>query len=81
MLKLEDICLGMRVKPEELWHIYDTVIILTNFDERKETAEIVYIGKPNTDALVALEEQIRLEKKAMCCVYLVPEEEDNIVYE
>ena len=79
MLKLKDISLGMRVRPEELWHIYGTVIILTNFDEKKETAEIVYIGEPNTDELIALEEQIRLEKKAMCCVYLVPEEEDNLV--
>lgn len=78
MLKLEDISLGMRVRPEELWHIYDTVIILTNFDEKKETAEIVYIGEPNTDELIALEEQIRLKKKAMCCVYLVQEEEETI---
>lgn len=78
MLKLEDISLGMRVRPEELWHIYDTVIILTNFDEKKETAEIVYIGEPNTDELIALEEQIRLEKKDMCCVYLVQEEEETI---
>ena len=78
MLKLEDISLGMRVRPEELWHIYDTVIILTNFNEKKETAEIVYIGEPNTDELIALEEQIRLEKKAMCCVYLAQEEEETI---
>lgn len=78
MLKLEDISLGMRVRPEELWHIYDTVIILTNFDEKKETAEIVYIGEPNTGELIAIEEQIRLEKKAMCCVYLVSEEEEII---
>lgn len=81
MLHLGDIRLGMRVRPEELWHIYNTVIILTNFDEKNETAEIVYIGKPNTDKLIALEERIRLEKKAMCCIYLVPEEEDNIVYD
>jgi hypothetical protein len=47
MLKLEDIKVGMRVNPRDLSEIYDTLIILTNFNNH--VGEIVYIGESDTE--------------------------------
>lgn len=48
-LKLEDLKIGMKVKPSQLSEIYETYIMILYDNQKQKKGKIVYIGKYRTE--------------------------------
>lgn len=66
-LSLDEIKVGMKVNPKQLWGIFGVSILLSNFDG--DIGEILYIGSPYTDEECNLSKKLREEGKELCCYY------------
>ena len=71
MLKLEDIKVGMRVDYKDLSEIYDTLIILTDFNG--DVGTIVYIGDEDTEESY----NVYMQLKEICTVYNSLDDEET----
>jgi hypothetical protein len=71
MLSLSDIKVGMKVNPRDLDEIYDTLIILANFEGK--IGEILYIGQANTSE----SHYVYTHYDGICTVFNVDEEYDE----
>lgn len=67
MLRAEDVTVGMRVDPKDLWDIVGVAFILTNFEGN--IGEVVYKGEPYTEESTLVVKKLQDEGKDVCTFY------------
>lgn len=73
MLKAEDVNVGMRVNPKDLWNIIGVAFILTNFEGN--IGEVVYKGEPYTEECERIADEIT-SRNGDICFYYEPYDEE-----
>lgn len=78
MLKAEDVKVGMRVNPKELWNIVGVAFILTNFEG--DIGEVVYKGEPYTEECERIADEIT-SRNGGICFYYEPYDDEEVSWD